>query len=249
MKTRRIIFILAMAGMLTLQTGCVYWRLYQFRNQLSSFPEHFRIEDRDQPALIALNPILMPDDPGWLMGLEPSRIDEHDAERLHVYHFIKMHAENFDEESDYDIVLATRFIDDRLTVVEIPRRFEEVLTEEIFVEVFGPMRDGTIERRQHGTGWTWEEHKVLIPDKNDMQRYLGQPFHVERGFDNVVMTYLYRLKHSEQEAGNPKKSDLWMRITFGGEEQRVVQFQSYLGRLSVFVDLSGDVNEVKIRRL
>lgn len=249
MNNRRFIPMLVLAALLLTSTGCVYWRLHQFRNQLSSFPDNFRIEHGDPSALIALNPILMPDDPGWLMGLDPSHVEEHEDERLQVYHFEKVRTETMDEEGDFDIVMATRFKESRLTVFEVPHRFEDMLTEEIFTEVFGSMRDGSIERRQQGTGWTWEEHKVLIPSKNDIFRYLGQPQAVDHGIDNTVMTYIYRLKNSETKAGNPLNIDLWMRITTGGDEHRVVRFESYVGRLSILVDFTGPKNEVKIRRL
>ncbi len=247
---RTITLMLLGAGILLSNTGCVYWRLNQFRNQMSAFPDYYRIEDRDLPTIVALEPVLKPDDLGWLSGLPATETLSSGRSTTETYHFVKHYADPADDEGgEYDIILLAHFNeDDRLHEYQAPARFAIVLTEENFEEVFRPMKDGSIERLQHATGWSWEEHKVNIPVREEIIDFFGVPYAREEVEEGVAYTYVFQLKGNDVR-WNPVEWDMYARFVFEPEEERVVQSESYMGRLRVTVDLRSEKNLVEIKRL
>ncbi len=246
----RILQVCVLAGMVLLSSGCVYWRLNQFRNQLSAFPDYYRIEERELPTIVAMKPVLQPDDLGWLSGLPASETVQRDGNTLERYHFVKQYAgPDEDEEGAYDIVLLAHFNEDgRLHEYQAPARFAPLLTEENFEEVFRPMKDGHVERLQQATGWVWEEHKVNIPVREAVRDFLGAPYEVEERGEGLTYTYVYQLQGND-ERWNPTGWDMYARFVFEPEEERVVHTESYMGRLQVIVDLRARENLVEIKRL
>jgi len=246
----RLLLVTACAGVLLVNSGCVYWRLNQFRNQMSAFPDYYRIDERDLPTIVALEPVLKPDDLGWLTGLPASETVVTGRLATETYHFVKYYTDPADDEQGaYDIILLAHFNKDgRLHEFQAPARFAVMLTEENFDEVFRPMKDGTIERLQHATGWAWEEHKVNIPVREEIIDFLGVPYDVEEAEEGMAYTYAYQLKGNEVR-WNPKEWDMYVRLLFEPEEERVVHSESYMGRLRVTVDLRSTTNVVKIKRL
>lgn len=229
-------------------SGCVYWRLHQFREQLSAFPHNFRIEEGDAPVIIALNPILKPDDIGWLTGLPASRTDVIDEAVKEIYHYVKQYGNSGDPTGDFDILIRARFNpDQRLNEIEAPARFAPILTDSNFEEVFGPMRHGRIERRQHATGWSWEEHRVNIPTREEIRTFFGPPTLVEDLGAGEEWIFGYLLNGNE-ERRNPTPWDLFMRFRFEPEEERVIHAETFIGRIHLIVDLSGKQNHVTLRR-
>lgn len=247
---RQIAGLCVCAGLLSMNTGCVYWRLHQFRNQLSAFPDYFRIEERELPTIVALEPVLRPDDLGWLSGLPASETTSSGGRTTERYHFVKNHAHpDDDEEGNYDVVLLAHFNEDgRLHEYQTPARFGVFLTEENFDEVFRPMKDGTIERLRHATGWAWKEHKVNIPVRQEIIEFLGIPYSRDVEEEGLVYTYVYQLKGNDVR-WNPTGWDMYARFVFEPEEERVVHTESYMGRLRVTVDLRAEENLVEISRL
>jgi len=225
-------------------TGCVYWRLNQFRNQLSNFPTHYKVETRELPTIIALNPVLMQDDPGWLTGLNPSRASATNA----VYLFRKEAPEG-EEQGLYDLSLQAIYEDGRMSAFQFPKRFEKVMTAEVFDEAFRGMSDGALERMQQATGWMWEENVIHIPRYSNVVYYLGRPSSVVEQ-DNVIQsaTYQYRLEGTNS-LWNPTGWDLSMHFLFEPEALQVIRTETYMGRLRIRVVLEPKRNHVEIKRL
>lgn len=236
--------------MLLFNSGCVYWRLHQFRNQMSAFPDYYRIEERDLPTIVALKPILQPDDLGWLTGMPASETINAKGKTTEIYHGVKQYADPaMDEGGAYDLVVPVHFNKDgRLYEFQAPARFAPFLTEENFDEVFRPMKDGTIERLQHATGWLWEEHRVNIPVKYEIIDLFGVPYAEEEGEDGLTFIYAYQVKGNDVR-WNDTGWDIYFRFLFEPDEQRVVYSESYMGRLRVLVDLRAEKNFVEIKRL
>ena len=241
----------ALLGCLMLSTaGCVYWRLNQFRNQMSAFPDYYRIEQRDLPTVLALQPVLQPDDLGWLSGLPASSTESHEGRVVEIYHYVKQYRDPaMDENGAFDMIIPAHFNErGRLEAFQFPLRFASILTEENFDEVFRPMRDGHVGRGEHSTGWVWEEHRVNIPVRVDIEFFFGEPYAMVESDEGLVYVYAYRLKGNDTE-WNPTGWDAYARFIFEPEEERVIYAKSYMGRLSVTVDLRAPQNVVEIRRL
>jgi hypothetical protein len=230
--------------------GCVYWRLNQFRMQLSDFGEHFRIVEDAVPVIISLNPVLKPDDLGWLSGLPASETRVEDGRTTEIYHYIKQYENPADdEEGTYDLVFPIRFSSaDRLAEVQVPARFSSVLSEKNFDAVFGPMKDGTIEHAEQRTGWWWDQHKVNIPNRTDILFFFGRPTATISAPAGAAYVYRYQLRGHDQQ-WNPTGAHVFLRFVFEPEEERVIQFEAYKGKLHVTVDLRAERNLAEIKRL
>ncbi len=247
---RTILLFGCLSAIVLLNTGCVFWRLNQFRAQLSSFSENFRIEDRDVPTIVALNPMLKPDDLGWLSGLAASETVQRDGLTTEYYRYIKqMHPDDTAEPGDYDLIIPLHFnADDRLIEIQAQERFGAILTEQNFDEVFGPMMDGTVERARQATGWSWEQHRVNIPTRTDIEYFFGHPTETEAVDGGPKYIYGYLLEGND-ERWNPTGFDVYAEFLFDPEDDQVVYSESYKGRLHIIVDLREETKQVQIRRL
>lgn len=231
-------------------SGCVYWRLNQFRNQLSAFPEYFEIQEGNAPQIIARRPVLRPDDLGWLSGLAASETIEVDDQVVEKYRYRKQYQDPADDESaEYDLLLTLRFNQQgRVEAFEAPPQFASILTEENFDEVFRPMKDGTIKRDRHATGWWWEEHRVNIPLREDIVYFFGVPSYTEPTESGESYHYAYFLDGND-ERWNPSGWDAYTRFLFDPESDQVVFSETFKGRLHIIVDLREKQNLVQIERL
>ncbi len=234
-------------------TGCVYWRLNQFRRQLSAFPDFFHIKEGTQPTVVARQPVLRPDDLGWLSGLAASEFQEANGRAREIYQYIKQPPDpgTPGEPAPFDIVIDLVFnAQQRLEEVELPLRFAPVITSENFEEVFRPMKDGRLAHADHATDWFWEEHRVQIPVRGDIEHFLGPPRTSEQVDGAWVYHYGYLLAGNTQR-WNPTEWDLAIQFQFGPEEEeeKVVYAEVFMGRIQVQVDLRGKQNRVQIKRL
>ncbi len=83
------------------------------------------------------------------------------------------------------------------------------------------MKEGSLERMQHATGWLWEEHRVNIPVKEEIMEWFGVPYAVETVEEGQAFIYVYQLKGNEAR-WNPTDWDLYARFVFEPEEERVI---------------------------
>jgi hypothetical protein len=213
---------------------------------MSSFPDYYRIETNALPTIVALKPVLQPDDLGWLTGVEASeRTTAKDGATLLRYRFVTQSPAGGNP--DYDIELLIHYRDNRLVWFQFPERFAPVLTEKNFDEVFREMDRGRLERAQHATDWNWEVNTIKIPKRADMIHFLGEPHSELRTEDSLVLTYAYRLQGSTSPQ-NPTGWELYMHYEFDLETGLVNFSDVYLGRLRISVSLAPGDNSVKIKR-
>lgn len=246
----RVSVPILLGAFLFLSSGCVYWRLNQFRNQLSAFPDYFRIEEGERPRIVALRPTLKPDDLGWLSGLAASEFAQGEGRDTEIYRYVKQYRDPADDEAGaYDMVLFLHFNrNGRVEAFEAPSQFASILTEKNFDEVFGPMKNGAIERDRHATGWWWEGHRVNIPLREEIVYFFGVPSFTEDSPYGLSYHYAYLLEGNELR-WNPSGWDSYTRFIFCPEEDQVIFSETFKGRLHVVVDLRAERNSVLIERL
>lgn len=248
----RAIMVVALGGgILVTMPGCVFWRLNQFRQQLGQFPEYFLVEEGEAATLItAQQPVLRPDDLGWLTGLAADPRVGPVGETIEAYHYIKQYLDaDQNEAGAYDLLFELRYnADDRLEGIGVEAPFASLLTMDNFNEVFQPMKHSTDERRQQTTGWSWDDHRVTIPDRTDIKHFFGIPYTVENESDTVAYTYVYLLDEAAPQ-WNPTPGDVHLRFVFSPEDERVIFTEAYKGRIFLRVDLRPERNQVAIKRL
>lgn len=242
----RIIQVLAVLLVLS-TTGCVYWRLHQFRNQLTAFTDHFRVQEGDSPALIAFKPILYPEDVEWLIGLKPTRVVAEGPDRVrHIYHMDKRLARKHRDDPIREIVFSIVYEDNRLKEYHFPKSFETFLTEANFIDIFKPMDKAAIKKGENATQWSWEETDLVIPGREDIKHHLGEPFVTEDLDGGVVMRYAYTLRGSDHPRAGAEH--FWLEFTTDSDEGQVIKAESMMGTLHTVIDLSKLPRELKLRR-
>ncbi len=243
--------LLLSVGILFTTPGCVFWRLNQFRNQLTDFPAHFEVDEGQDTAVItAYKPLLRPDDMGWLTGLAATQTAGPTGGMIETYHYIKQYPEGHDDEaSAYDWLFRLYYNDDdRLETIRIDALFAALLTTDNFTEVLQPMKTGTDAHRQQTTGWWWDDHRVNIPNRTDIQHFFGTPYSVDTSSGQLAYVYIYHLENHDRQ-WNPTPGDVYLRFEFSPEDEEVVFTEAYKGRIFLKVDLRAERNQVELKRL
>ena len=232
--------------LLLTMSGCVYWRLYTFRAHLSHFLTYFQVETiDDRPAITALQPVLRSSDLRWLTGLTPSAVEEKDEGTVSQYRFV---GQTTWQDAEFNIDALVHYQKDRLTAFLFPPRFAQLITEENFIDVFGEMEQGRVDRFEQATDWSWAERAVHIPKRSDVLRYLGPTSFVASSNESFVLTYRYQLV-GMTESLNPTGSAIFMQYEFEPTEERLVAADVYLGRLRISATFQPEKNTMKIKRL
>ncbi|MBU0677169.1 MAG: hypothetical protein KJ626_03555 [Verrucomicrobia bacterium] len=226
-------------------TGCVYLRLLRLKGQLSAFVENFQVVNRPEPVLVFRNPVLGRGDVSWMMGLSPSETEADDRGETDRYLFRKVRAPGSTVKEEEDMLIYSRFQGDRLAEFAFPVGFSEFLTEEVFSEVFNPIRDAE-QGAKSGAQWDFTQLKIPIPTPQDIRHYLGDPYSEETNSTHRVWIYRYRLEGKEPE--EPEVDDVWIRHIFWNYNNKLAYSENHIGRLWITVDLRRRKSSVNVKR-
>jgi hypothetical protein len=248
---RRGMLCVLFGSLLLLNSGCVFWRLHVLRNQLSDFPAHFRIEAQSQPALIALDPVLLPDDLGWLTGLPASDVVGVGADQVTWFRYQKQYVDPADDEGGaFDIVVPVYAdAEGRVRQLRAPERFAPIFSERNFDAVFGSLNQGEIERLSFSTEWQWPDDDMNYPERHEVHTFLGVPSLATQTATGWVDEYRFLIAGYRGRRWNPTPWDLFITCSYDPESGEVIESTAYVGRLAIQVDLRQAVNRGRIQRL
>lgn len=193
-----------------LLSGCVYLRLLTLKNQLGSFEKNFAIESTDGILLICKDPVLLGDDLRWL-GVEPKSIKKAaDAETWHA-RWVKEPPAGVKEAVEYDVELFARLADRRVQSVQIPERYFEFFSKQLFLNLLRSTGAAQIDRDSRKaevkTAET-PETKATRPQFADIRKMLGAA--TEQTEENGQIRCMYRYRpDSPNGKGKP------IEVTFG----------------------------------
>jgi hypothetical protein len=197
---RRIFAFLLLAAVLAL-SGCVYLRLLDLKKQLARFDAHFNADTSDGVRIDCLKPILLADDVRWL-GIYPETIiSDGELENWRV-RWVKEPPPGSPEETVYDVELAARFTDERLSFVGIPERYFAFFPKELFVSLLRSTGAARIDRSSRSAEVDNEPHAgdIKPPTIDSIAGMLGRPNERIRRDGLDVFRYRYRAVTSEKKA-------------------------------------------------
>ncbi|MBM4116639.1 hypothetical protein FJ251_02710 [bacterium] len=235
---RRILATLLAIGVLAI-AGCVYWRLFQFKQQLGDFSANFSVESGSSYTLVSLHPLLSDEDVDGLMEVEPSRREQTAGVEWWVYAFHK-------EPPDGSAPLVYRlgFAEDRLARVEFPAQFTQLYPEDGLSALLSALGGAELDRRERRARARLAREQLAagLPDRAGVDSILGAPTERVQDADSETWTYRYRLETvTTGEAERKRRAFGQFRFDPAG---RLQQLATGIGRH----DLTFDVEAARTER-
>jgi len=231
-KIRRLLPALLMIGVVAL-SGCVYWRLLQFKRQFGDFSKHFEIRSGDHYALIIKEPLLSGEDVDFVMKAVPTRVDRRADEvvgRRYVFHLV-----GGSEDPRATLEYALRFEEDFFTEMHFPAEFCTLFPEDAMQSLLASLGSAETDRESESVRARIRKKRVreLMPDPARVQEALGPPSHRWKERDGLVrLLYDYKLETSTTGL-KPHQTRAFGRFHYEGEVLRKVD-ASFAGRVFTF---------------
>ncbi len=201
---RRIILVLLTIGVAA-ASGCVYWRLLKFKQQLGDFPTHFAFASDSSYALVCRHPLLEGGDVDGLMEVAPSRRQQGDGLEWRVYDFVK-------DPADASAPLTYRlgFAEGKLVRIEFPAQFTLLFPEDGLRELLASLGKADVDRAERSArARLAREHLAArLPDRARLAAVLGEPSERAAADSSEIWSYHYRLDTSTEAAAARKRRAL-----------------------------------------
>jgi hypothetical protein len=201
---RRTLMLLLAIGVAA-ASGCVYWRLLKFKQQLGDFPSHFAFAGGSSYALVCLHPLLEGGDVDGLMGVAPSRREQGDGLEWRVYDFIK-------DPADASAPLTYRlgFAEGKLVRIEFPAQFTPLFPEDGLRELLASLGKADVDRAERSARARLARERLAarLPDRARLAAALGEPSERAVADSSEIWTYRYRLDTSSESAAARKRRAL-----------------------------------------
>lgn len=190
---RRIIPVLLVLS-LVLLSGCVYWRLLQFKNQFKSFHEHFEFKSDGDYGLLIHDPVLDVADVDWLFGAAPSWPSSPDpGDSWRAYEFEKLGNGALDVSV---LSYRLRFRDQMLVEVRFPSEFRRLYPEGTLETILASLGDADVDKssRTSKSNLTRQRFRSLLPSRDQVRRVLGEPSELDGSGEAETWVYRYQLR-------------------------------------------------------
>lgn len=239
MNIKKAILGLGVAYCCIALSGCFYLRLQKVKDQLTEFDTYFEIKEGERFSLIAKKPVLLATDVVRILEKKPSAETAADERLLYDYVFEKQYAQAKDEVGNYDITITFAFTNGKLTECYIDKRFFAVIPKEMFIAALKGVGSAQvdIEKRRLSGGHGGEAVELHLPDSNEVQLLLGQPYSKQGN----VYTYKY-IRRLPNVSTRGAKDLLPVVITFD-EKGRFLKCSSKLLGGTVECDFSKFVSK------
>ncbi len=196
--------------MLTL-SGCIFFRMLSFKDQLNDFETNFDLNDERGLTLVFKNPVLLSDDVIWLMKGSPGSVEFEDEGELWTYVFQKQHTTSQEEGSTYDIPILIIMEDDKVVEITFPERFLKNLSIPLLKEMLSSMGNADVSKlgRSASSKYSGKDTSE-IPTTDNVQETLGVPYETQVIEENTKLTYLYYLEDARGDASEDNLNlELW----------------------------------------
>ncbi len=230
-RLRRMLPALVMIAAVAL-SGCVYWRLLQFKKQFSDFHENFEFRNDGRYALIIKKPLLSGDDVDFLMKAEPTHTESVSGVvvgRSYVFHLDE--GTGSGSVLDYDL----RFDDDLFEEMHFPEEFRELFPEDVLVALLASLGDAKADRRTENVSAKIRKERIreLMPSRSRVLEVLGKPSEKWRERDGLDrLYYRYQLETVTRDL-KPHETRAFGRFHYEGEVLKKVD-ASFAGHVFSF---------------
>jgi len=232
MKSRRVVFLVALGAVALLATGCQWarWlRLLSLKKQLAKVERYVRVEDRGGLTLHFLKPVVYCDDLSLLVADETLRTTNGNHVTW-LWTYEKQSAGTNAEPGNYDLSFTILFEDLKLSELRFSEKFLTVMPKPLIVGLLRSVRQAEVDIRHGTVKMKWvgpgANQKVELPTKDQVTTLLGAPFLISGS--NGVQTYLYMFYQKVPEPRPPAERLGWAEFAFTGGGEEIASSQ--LGR-------------------
>ena len=236
----RLGLLLLMASTLLL-SGCILFRIYDFKEQFCDYQANFELSVDDDIELRMLNPVLLDSDVVWLLGAEPTRREQRGAELDLVYVVEKDLPVTSDE---YAIPVRLRFVKDDgeffLSAGVIDKNLGSMITPGLIDETVAHTCDSeTSIADSNVTVDLSDLDPDAVPNRADIEEALGKP--MQRFDDGRGVLYRFRLRDAR-----PGTQKSFARIWYAADGERVERVQFRYLRYELDADFVAGVGVISI---
>lgn len=217
-KSRTIPRVLAVVLISSLLTGCVWWRLYQTKQQLNDFDQYFALEITENFTWHFKQPLVYSDDFIYLAKFHPSFIENrpHGQRWRYRFHKVDNNKQKVLPEVKYFFEL-TFNEHQRLTAWMLSSLFLKMAPPD-FLEVSlrslgrGKINEG--KRQLKVDAASMQQTSAVLPKKSAVLRQLGEPLETVRKDELDVYHYHFMLETEEIEEGYEDRALTEVKLSF-----------------------------------
>lgn len=226
----QVLLVLIIAGLLS---GCVYWRLYQTKQQLNDFDRYFSVQSSDNFTWHFKEPLIYSDDFIYLSKFQPSSIETIKAGQRWRYLFHKV------DKSGQPVVPAVSYYfelrfnqQQRLTDWLLSPLFLQMAPAD-FLEVslrsIGRGKLNQAKRQIKVDAQAMEKTTAELPKKANVIAHLGAPLEVVRDAEFSVYTYHFLLTTPEIKEGYEDRALTVVKLSFDEQDNLVKLAGRFVG--------------------
>jgi hypothetical protein len=233
MKSKRLGFVVLLAGVALLTSGCelMRWlRLLSFKKQLAEFERYVRVEEKGGLTLHFLKPVVYADDINLLISGESLRT----TNKNHVtwlWTYEKQSAQPKAEPGNYDLTITMEFEHLKFTEFRFPDRFLTLMPKSIIIGLLRTVGQAKIDTKHQSIDAKWAGpgpgQKVELPTKTQIRALLGEPFLSSE--TNGVRTVLYKYYQKTPAPESPAERLAWATFTFARDSEDIQGSQGVIG--------------------
>lgn len=184
-------------------SGCVYFRLLEFKQQLSDFDRFFTLKTDDGLRLACLTPVLLVEDFRWL-GLTPETVKTRGQSEQWRIRWVKQLPPGATESDAHDIEMQLIFTDGKFTRLFLPERYFAFVPKPFFTGLLRSLGKAGVDksRRLAEVNFTPEERALLTTRvvATSLAMLLGTPS--EKTVETTHTTLRYRYTPIPPESKN-----------------------------------------------
>lgn len=220
MRVKIVLRILLLMLVGSILNGCVLLRIFEVKNQVSSFDENFSIEKDNGLVVSFHDPAILEKDVRWL-GFYPASVEKSGDTTILVHQLKKKLKADDKESGDFDLSMRSFFKEGKLEKIVLPERFFSLIPGNISalaVQWIDGARVDAAERKI-SLGVTSADIDGEFPGKEEVLKLIGVPSSTTLTGDGEQYTYLFELVMGEDEELKKPANEMIFSVNFskGGE--------------------------------
>lgn len=223
-----------------LLTGCVYWRLYQIKLQLSEFDRYFSIEVTDHFKVNFKDPVMYREDFDYLSKLLPSTCFAQKAGKACFYRFYKIDGNQNPADPEVEFFFKLNFnSEDRLISWIYSPVFLKIAPPEFLEVSLRSLGGGEINREKNQLKADFssvEKISADLPVKSETLLHLGDPLEIESKSEEEVLIYHFRMYTPSIESGYEDRALSVIKLTFDKLSAKLVKMAGKFAGLKISID-------------
>ncbi len=206
-------------------SGCVYLRMLEVKKQFNQFDKYVEVDKENGLTLSFLDPILYDDDIKWL-GFPPASRSTRSGSTTWKHVLEKKYKENQEETGNYDLVIETRYQNEKLNAVYFSERYFVALPKDFIPSLCEYMGKSSmdidlISAKVKCTG-ELDDIQPFLPlvKQGSVVQIAGIPYSSVNKNGMTTLEYRYRLKRNSLSrlSRERENAEYIVRVTFSQQD-------------------------------